>query len=113
MAIVTQYGVRITDRVTIVVDPAAGSYVVKFDGEEIGQAHSGPHGIRIAQAWLKGRQARREAEEQREKEEEAARVADDENDFIAELARKMGIEFGDVERLIDIAARRTKQGTGS
>jgi hypothetical protein len=75
VSIVTQYGVRITDRVQIVSDPAAGEYIVKFDGEEIGRAHSGPHGIRVAQDWLKGRQARREAEEQREKEEEAEREA--------------------------------------
>lgn len=75
MAIVTQYGVRITDRVQIVSDPEAGEYIVKFDGEEIGRAHSGPHGIRVAQDWLKGRQARREAEEQREKEEDDSEQA--------------------------------------
>jgi len=109
MAIVTQYGVRITDRVSIMSDPAAGEFIVKFDGEEIGRAHSGPHGIRVAQDWLKGRQARREAEEQREKEEELARIADDENEFIDGLARKLGVEFGDVERLLDIAARRARE----
>lgn len=109
MAMTTQYGVRITDRVQIVADPAAGSFVVKFDGEEIGQARSGPHGVRIAQDWLEGLQARREAEELAEKAAEDARELDEENCFLHGLASDLGVPFEAVERLLDIAVRRAKQ----
>lgn len=113
MAIVSQYGVRITDRVAIVADPAAGSYIVKFDGEEIGRAHSGPHGVRIAQDWLNSRQKRREAEERERAEEEARQQAHDDLQFIAELSEKLGVTVEDIDRLLAIGLRRAMQETGS
>lgn len=106
MAIVEQYGMRITDRVTIVSDVAAGTYIVKFDGEKIGEAHSGPHGVRLAQRWLSERQARREAEARRAA--EAEKHAQDQADvrFIVNVAAGLGVSEEDLEGLLAIAVRR-------
>jgi hypothetical protein len=109
MVIVTQYGVRITDRVQIVSDPAAGEYIVKFDGEEIGRAHSGPHGIRIAQDWLKARRERQEAEAREALAEEARRQIDEDACFISRLADRLGIPEDDIDELLAIGRRRAQE----
>lgn len=88
--------------VTILPDPIAGDYVVEFDGKIIGRKTSEPEGVRLAQDWAAARQREREAEAR----QKAAHIVDAENEFIDAFARKIGAEFGDVERLLEIAARR-------
>ncbi len=113
MAIVTQYGVRITDRV-VITTTRIGSvevFVADFDGERIpGHSYSGAGAARLAKNFLEERTAHRRAAAERERERAEAQAAReqywDDDAFLQTLADKLRIERGDLDRLIEIANRR-------
>lgn len=110
MSIVTQYGIRITDRVRVEETTASGAPVfsASFDGEPIpGYSYTCAGAIRIAQAWLKKRDEQRVADKMAEAAREKADAAADDQRFLWNLAVTLGIGDSDMDRLIEIIGRRT------
>lgn len=107
----TLYGVRITDRVTVEHRPADDMFVGKFDGEVVtGRARSGASAVRAVQEWLNNRAKLAAVEAEREAKERAERKEADEREFITEAAGAIGLTVEDLDRLLDIAARRAAKG---
>lgn len=114
MPIIEQYGVRITDRVTIEHDTANRRFLAYFDGECVGVSFSGAGAVRSAQAWLRERQLRREAEARAEEEEARHQQRDEDDAFLRQLGADLGCGERALVRLIEIANRRSdEQETGS
>lgn len=110
MSIITQYGIRITDRVQI--STGSDGYRAYFDGQFIGGPYAMGHiAVRAAQAWLNEQQAARELQVQRAARSEAQRQRDDDDTFLYELSDKLGLTVTELERLIEITNRRKDDAT--
>lgn len=104
----TLYGIRVTDRVTVTLDGPGPfpKFKAHFDGEEIGTASTGAGAVNLAKTWLKERQERREAEAKQEAYSLELVQAREDDDFLNDLAKRLGIDWEDMDRLINIIERR-------
>lgn len=105
MAIIEQYGIRMTDRVQI--STGADGYRAYFDGQFIGGPYAMGHmAVRAAQQWLKERQEEREAQAKLDARTAEQRQREDDTDFLYQLGDMLGCGIEPLERLIEIANRR-------
>lgn len=115
MAIITQHGIRCTDRLVVTEHPAHHSgvtpatFTVAFDGEPIpGHAYSAAGAIRIGTAWLAERQRKRDAAEDRARAEAEREQAASDQRFLWDMAVKLGVTDSEMNDFIEIIGRRIK-----
>ncbi|MFZ1703667.1 MAG: hypothetical protein WAT79_04940 [Saprospiraceae bacterium] len=110
----TLYGVRCTDRITVetfaqhFAQHDQITYFAYFDGVEVARSRSGKGAVNAAKGWLQARQKQRELDAKREKQNAAEQQRIDDRVFIDELAYDLKIDSSRIDKLLEIAARRSR-----
>lgn len=105
----TLYGMKITDRVTVdeIIKFGLLTYRARFDGEHVGDFTSGRDAVSSAIAFIKRKRAEAEAFAANEAAMAAETQECEDEAFLTDIANRLGVDASDLDRLIEIVARRS------
>lgn len=102
----TLYGIKITDRVTVQPFIPRG-FAAFFDGEQVTEVvATGEQAVRRARDWLQERAQQREWERKDAAEREARNQEVVDDQFLRDLADRIGCSDSDMFELIEVIKRR-------